>query len=145
MPLQVGKEAIFCLDFAREVKIRSSFALIISQFHRNSSMSPTRPPSRVWSTGSLPLTEWLSNSTLKMCSSLLARPRLRWEREGRNLNIHLSFSLKIYSPTQMEKFAAGLLNAGLKTDERILICGNNHSQLVIAALGAARAGLVGQF
>jgi len=45
----------------------------------------------------------------------------------------------------MEKFAAGLLNAGLKTDERILICGNNHSQLVIAALGAARAGLVGQF
>ena len=42
----------------------------------------------------------------------------------------------------MEKFAAGLLSAGLKTDDRILICGNNHSQLVIAVLGASRAGMV---
>jgi len=51
-----------------------------------------------------------------------------------------------FNPTlfsiQVEKFAAGLLSAGLKTDDRILICGNNHSQLVISVLGAARAGIV---
>uniref|UniRef100_A0A183BUC6 AMP-binding domain-containing protein n=1 Tax=Globodera pallida TaxID=36090 RepID=A0A183BUC6_GLOPA len=42
----------------------------------------------------------------------------------------------------MEKFAAGLLYTGLQAGDRILICGNNHSQLIIATLGAARAGMV---
>ncbi|KAL3098870.1 hypothetical protein niasHT_024625 [Heterodera trifolii] len=42
----------------------------------------------------------------------------------------------------MEKFAAGVLNCGLQTGDRILICGNNHSQLIIATLGSARAGMV---
>jgi acyl-CoA synthetase (AMP-forming)/AMP-acid ligase II len=42
----------------------------------------------------------------------------------------------------MEQLAAGLLSIGLQHSDRILICGHNHSQLLIAALASARAGLV---
>ncbi|KAE9554064.1 hypothetical protein FO519_002706 [Halicephalobus sp. NKZ332] len=42
----------------------------------------------------------------------------------------------------MESFAAGLLASGLKPNDRILICGYNHSQLILSTLGSARAGLV---
>ena len=42
----------------------------------------------------------------------------------------------------MESFAAGLLSSGLKPNDKILICGYNHSQLIVSALGAARAGLI---
>lgn len=44
--------------------------------------------------------------------------------------------------TEMEQLAAGLLASGLKPADRLLICGFNHSQLVVAALAACRAGLV---
>jgi acyl-coenzyme A synthetase/AMP-(fatty) acid ligase len=45
----------------------------------------------------------------------------------------------------MEKFAAGLLSIGLKQEDRILICGNNYSNLLIAVLGSARNGMVIKF
>ncbi|TKR92703.1 hypothetical protein L596_007304 [Steinernema carpocapsae] len=43
---------------------------------------------------------------------------------------------------EMESLAAGLLSTNIASGDRILICGYNHSQLMIAALAAARAGLV---
>lgn len=42
----------------------------------------------------------------------------------------------------MESMAAGLLSTGLKSGDRILIAGYNHSQVIISALAASRAGLV---
>uniref|UniRef100_A0A1I8AW31 AMP-binding domain-containing protein n=1 Tax=Meloidogyne hapla TaxID=6305 RepID=A0A1I8AW31_MELHA len=103
MPLRVGgKEAIFCLDFAREKFDYIPFEATIP--------------------------------------GILYRKRAsdRDEFVFESENISLT-SEKIKS--EVEKFAAGLLSAGLKTDDRILICGNNHSQLVISVLGAARAGI----
>uniref|UniRef100_A0A7E4W0G1 AMP-binding domain-containing protein n=1 Tax=Panagrellus redivivus TaxID=6233 RepID=A0A7E4W0G1_PANRE len=44
--------------------------------------------------------------------------------------------------SDMESFAAGLLATGLQAGDRILIAGYNVSQVVVTALGAARAGLV---
>ncbi|PAV58632.1 hypothetical protein WR25_06149 [Diploscapter pachys] len=43
---------------------------------------------------------------------------------------------------EMEVLAAGLLSTGLKPNDRILVCGSNHSHVMICALAAARAGLV---
>uniref|UniRef100_A0A914L7C7 AMP-dependent synthetase/ligase domain-containing protein n=1 Tax=Meloidogyne incognita TaxID=6306 RepID=A0A914L7C7_MELIC len=104
MPLRVGgKEAIFCLDFAREKFDYIPFEATIP--------------------------------------GILYRKRAsdRDEFVFESENVSLT-SEKIKN--EVEKFAAGLLSAGLKTDDRILICGNNHSQLVISVLGAARAGIV---
>lgn len=42
----------------------------------------------------------------------------------------------------MESMAAGLLSTGLKFNDRILIAGYNHSQVIITALAASRAGFV---
>ncbi|CAD6190954.1 unnamed protein product [Caenorhabditis auriculariae] len=44
--------------------------------------------------------------------------------------------------TEMESLASGLLSTGLNPGDRILVCGSNHSQVVICALACARAGLV---
>uniref|UniRef100_A0A915NZ90 AMP-dependent synthetase/ligase domain-containing protein n=2 Tax=Meloidogyne TaxID=189290 RepID=A0A915NZ90_9BILA len=104
MPLRVGgKEAIFCLDFAREKFDYIPFEATIP--------------------------------------GILYRKRASDRDEFVFESENVSFtSEKIKN--EVEKFAAGLLSAGLKTDDRILICGNNHSQLVISVLGAARAGIV---
>ncbi|KAF7632256.1 hypothetical protein Mgra_00008324 [Meloidogyne graminicola] len=104
MPLRIGgKEAIFCLDFARE-----KFDYI-------------------------PYEATIPGILYRKRSS--DRDEFVFESEN------VSFtSEKIKN--EVEKFAAGLLSAGLKMDDRILICGNNHSQLVVAVLGAARAGMV---
>lgn len=42
----------------------------------------------------------------------------------------------------MEFLATGLLSTGLQQMDRVLICGYNHSQVMLSALGAVRAGLV---
>lgn len=42
----------------------------------------------------------------------------------------------------MENMASGLLATGLKSSDRVLIAGYNHSQVLISALAASRAGFV---
>uniref|UniRef100_A0A0R3PHS2 AMP-binding domain-containing protein n=1 Tax=Angiostrongylus costaricensis TaxID=334426 RepID=A0A0R3PHS2_ANGCS len=44
--------------------------------------------------------------------------------------------------SEMETLAAGFLSIGLVPDDRILICGSNHSQVFLSAFAASRAGLV---
>ncbi|KJH44470.1 AMP-binding enzyme [Dictyocaulus viviparus] len=44
--------------------------------------------------------------------------------------------------SEMEILAAGLLSIGLAPGDRILICGSNHSQVMLSAFAASRAGLV---
>uniref|UniRef100_A0AC34QVD6 AMP-dependent synthetase/ligase domain-containing protein n=1 Tax=Panagrolaimus sp. JU765 TaxID=591449 RepID=A0AC34QVD6_9BILA len=42
----------------------------------------------------------------------------------------------------VEGIAAGLVASGLKSQDRVLIAGQNHSQLIIATLAVSRAGLI---
>ncbi|KAE9413319.1 hypothetical protein Angca_007050 [Angiostrongylus cantonensis] len=44
--------------------------------------------------------------------------------------------------SEMETLAAGFLSIGLVPGDRILICGSNHSQVLLSAFAASRAGLV---
>ncbi|VDL74373.1 unnamed protein product [Nippostrongylus brasiliensis] len=44
--------------------------------------------------------------------------------------------------SEMETLAAGFLSLGLAPGDRILICGSNHSQVLLSAIAASRAGLV---
>ncbi|CAI4222435.1 unnamed protein product [Auanema sp. JU1783] len=43
---------------------------------------------------------------------------------------------------EMDSIAAGMLATGLVPGDRILICGSNHSQVMLSTLAASRAGLV---
>uniref|UniRef100_A0A915DEV5 AMP-dependent synthetase/ligase domain-containing protein n=1 Tax=Ditylenchus dipsaci TaxID=166011 RepID=A0A915DEV5_9BILA len=104
MPLEVRKEDVFCLDFARKKK---------GEF--------------------IPYEATIPELVYRKCSS--DRIAVIFDSE----KLALTFGqLK----NEMEQLAAGLLSSGLQQADRILICGHNHSQVLLAALGAARAGLV---
>ncbi|CAD5207091.1 unnamed protein product [Bursaphelenchus okinawaensis] len=53
----------------------------------------------------------------------------------------MSFSFEMIK-MEMEYLATGFVATGLKNMDRILICGHNHSQVLLSALAASRAGLV---
>uniref|UniRef100_A0A914C6Y4 AMP-dependent synthetase/ligase domain-containing protein n=1 Tax=Acrobeloides nanus TaxID=290746 RepID=A0A914C6Y4_9BILA len=43
---------------------------------------------------------------------------------------------------EIEQLAAGLISTGLQLNDRVLICGYNHSHVLISTLAVARAGMV---
>ncbi|KAI1728905.1 AMP-binding enzyme domain-containing protein [Ditylenchus destructor] len=104
MPLEVGRESIFCLDFTR--KKQGDF---------------------------IPYEATIPELIYRKCSSECIAIIFDSEK------LALTFG-KVKSET--EQLAAGLLSSGLQLNDRILICGYNHSQVLLSALGAARAGLV---